>query len=241
MRPQHEIERVLSLARSGHTNSDIARRTGVSRTTVRGWVARSPRPARDALTPVPVRPYAYLLGLYLGDGSISAHARGVFRLRITLDRSYPAIVAECEQTMRAVVPRNRVTVCPRVESFCVDVGAYSKRWPALFPQHGPGKKADRLIALSAWQRWIVESEPKALIRGLIHSDGSRFVNRIRHGAATYAYPRYTFTNTSADIRRIFCDACDRLGIVWTAPYWKTVSVARRSSVERLDGFVGPKS
>lgn len=35
--------------------------------------------------------YSYLLGLYLGDGCISQHARRVWHLRITLDKKYPAI------------------------------------------------------------------------------------------------------------------------------------------------------
>ena len=35
----------------------------------------------------------HLLGLYLGDGCISAHARGVYRLRIVLDVKYPGIIA----------------------------------------------------------------------------------------------------------------------------------------------------
>ena len=43
--------------------------------------------------------YVYLLGLYLGDGTISVHRRGVYRLRIFLDMKYPEIVAECETAM----------------------------------------------------------------------------------------------------------------------------------------------
>jgi hypothetical protein len=50
----------------------------------------------------------YLLGLYLGDGCISAHPRGVYRLRITLDLRYPGIVEECEAALRAVLPLNHV-------------------------------------------------------------------------------------------------------------------------------------
>ena len=61
------------------------------------------------------------------------------------------------------------------------------------------------------------------------------------GKTVYTYPRYTFTNNSTDIQGIFCDACDRLDIAWTMPYWKTISIARRESVARLDEFVGPKS
>lgn len=61
----------------------------------------------------------------------------------------------------------------------------------------------------------------------------------RHGRA-YAYPRYTFTNGSADIRALFTASCDRLGIAWRQMNATNVSVARRASVERLDAFVGPK-
>jgi hypothetical protein len=39
------------------------------------------------------RSYAYLLGLYLGDGSVAPHLRTA-RLVITLDGLYPCIIAE---------------------------------------------------------------------------------------------------------------------------------------------------
>jgi hypothetical protein len=56
----------------------------------------------------------------------------------------------------------------------------------------------------------------------------------------YAYPRYNFSNASADIRQIFCDACDLLGIEWRVMNARNISVARRRSVALLDSFVGPK-
>jgi hypothetical protein len=53
-------------------------------------------------------------------------------------------------------------------------------------------------------------------------------------------PRYSFSNRSADIRGIFCDACARLGLRWTTcPH--TVYVSRKSDVARLDEFIGPKT
>jgi hypothetical protein len=52
--------------------------------------------------------------------------------------------------------------------------------------------------------------------------------------------RYAFTNRSADIRRIFCDACDLLGIRWTASGNDKIYVSRKTDVARLDTFVGPK-
>jgi hypothetical protein len=63
---------------------------------------------------------------------------------------------------------------------------------------------------------------------------------VRHGEKLYTYPRYNFSNASADIRKLFCDACDLLGIEWRVMNARNISVARRASVARLDEFVGPK-
>jgi hypothetical protein len=67
------------------------------------------------------------------------------------------------------------------------------------------------------------------------------MNTIRHGDKTYAYPRYNFSNRSDEIKGIFCDACDLLGIEWRVMNALDISVARRESVARLDEFVGPKA
>jgi hypothetical protein len=48
------------------------------------------------------------------------------------------------------------------------------------------------------------------------------------------------SNYSADIRRIFCDHCDLLGIRWTQSSFKNISIANRESVTTLDSFIGPK-
>ncbi len=118
----------------------------------------------------------------------------------------------------------------------VEVHAYSKSWPCLFPQHGPGKKHERKIELVDWQEDLVALVPGLLLRGLLHSDGCRFMNT---GSFGWECPRYVFTNFSDDIKEIFCDACNRLGLHWTlAP--KSIYVSRKADVARLDGFVGPK-
>ena len=105
----------------------------------------------------------------------------------------------------------------------------------------PGKKHERPIQLADWQQTVVERHPERCLRGLIHSDGCRVTNTIRHGQKTYDYPRYNFTNRSDDIRRIFCDTCDLLGIEWRVMNAWNISVARRASVARLDEFIGPKT
>jgi hypothetical protein len=104
-------------------------------------------------------------------------------------------------------------------------------------------KHTRRIWLSDWQQELAESWPEALLRGLIHSDGCRFINT---GRAGWRHPRYGFRNRSTDITSIFCTACDRLGFRWTAAFRKsessavTIYVSRRSDVARMDEFVGPK-
>jgi hypothetical protein len=183
-----------------------------------------------------------LLGLYLGDGCVSAHRRNVFRLRVFLDLCYPKIIDECEAAMRAVVPRSKVhrlermsTYVERDEPSHVEVSSFSKAWPCVLPQHGPGMKHQRRIVLSDWQQGLVQRHPGLLLRGLIHSDGCRFINT----GTNWTCPRYSFSNKSDDIRRIFCDACDLMGLRYTfAP--RTIYISRKADVARLDEFIGPK-
>jgi hypothetical protein len=134
----------------------------------------------------------------------------------------------------------------RGEKSTVILQSSSFDWANLFPQHGPGKKHERKIELVDWQLLITHEWTREFIRGLIHSDGSRCMNRFSVNLPSgrvgrYAYPRYFFTNYSEDIRRIFCDHCDRLGIRWTQSNPRNISISHRDSVALLDSFVGPKT
>jgi hypothetical protein len=179
--------------------------------------------------------------MYLGDGDISRYAR-TLRLRITLDTKWPSIIFSCESAMRAVFPQNRVGCYhPDRKAGCVVVSVYSKQAVCLFPQHGDGPKHVRRIRLTPWQRTIVCARPEDFLRGLIHSDGSRFINRVHVNGKAYEYTRYNFTSASDDIRSLFTEACDQLGVDWRQMNQRNVSVARRASVARLDRFIGPKA
>ena len=72
--------------------------------------------------------------------------------------------------------------------------------------------------------------------GLIQSDGCRFQSTGRG----WSHPRYSFANKSEDIKRIFCYACDLLGLHWTRSGEKTIYVSRKADVAFMDLFVGPK-
>ena len=164
-------------------------------------------------------------------------------LRIYLDKRYEGIVADAAATIASVAgcTVRRYDHAPGVTI----LHASAPYWPAILPQHGPGKKHLRPIVLEPWQEQVTARFPQELLRGLIHSDGCRCVNRFSTRlpsgrVAKYAYPRYFFTNYSADIRDIFCRHCELVGIRWTRPSFKNISVSDRKSVAILDGFVGPK-
>lgn len=189
----------------------------------------------------PLTAYSYLLGMYLGDGCISNHPRGVFRLRITLDAIYPDIVAECAEAMEAVVPGKRAHVLRRRGERSVEVSTWWKHWACLFPQHGSGRKHMRRIVLAGWQRGLVASHVEPFIRGLIHSDGTRIIATERKGKNVRRAVRYGFRNRSEDILRIFGDACSRAGVHYTRSSETQIAVYSKAAVARLDEFVGPKS
>lgn len=98
--------------------------------------------------------------------------------------------------------------------------------------------------LDAWQEEMVRAHTGNFVRGLLHSDGTRCINRVRRpladGDRWYEYPRYMFYNESADIRELCGAALDRLQVAWRYSRGNTISVAKKDAVARLDEFVGPK-
>lgn len=201
------------------------------------YIERAPVPCEPCphIATVPAGPYAYLLGLYLGDGCLAEGSRGVYRLRITLDKKYPGIISECCRAAALVLP-NKVGYVDR--GSWVEVYSYSKHWVCLFPQHGPGAKHKRPIVLTDWQREVaLERYPYLFLRGLIQSDGWRGTNRI---AGRYQYPRHLFSNRSPEIRQLFQAACEAMAIDCRPSSRWQVAVSRRRDVARLDLIVGPK-
>ncbi|XVV14682.1 transcriptional regulator [Actinoplanes sp. CA-131856] len=181
--------------------------------------------------------YAYLLGLYLGDGHLVTSAK-VPVLRVYCTASWPGLVSECGEAMLRVLARR---VCHVRRGGCVVVESSSNHWPCFLPQHGPGHKHERPIVLAPWQETLVGANDGSFLRGLFHSDGCRVVNRVRHGEKAYTYPRYNFSNESGDIMRLCQQSLDRLGVGWRMCRPNMLSVARREAVARLDRYVGPKS
>ncbi len=260
MRSQQEYSQAMTLISDGLNPSEVARLTGIPRATVREWAAGKGhrhmagdagtpgRPCDRACDTIAARAlpfadiYAYLLGLYLGDGTISTQARGVDRMRIFLDLQYPGIVEGAAAAMTVVRGSDRIGISAR--DGCAEVGSSWKHWRCVFPQAGPGPKHLRDVSLAGWQQDVVDAHPDWLLQGLYESDGNRHINSITRsvGGRTkeYRYSRYMFKNESAQIRQMFTDACARVGVQWTYTAANNIAVSRREDVALLDRFLGPK-
>ncbi|KRE99673.1 hypothetical protein ASG88_13770 [Nocardioides sp. Soil777] len=237
----------LELVARGASLSEVARATGVHRSTLRAW--------RDADSALPVEcfrcislhpargdAYSALLGYYLGDGCVSTFRRHT-TLRVSCDATLPGIITDVSRVVGDMHPSGGVfhVAAPGV----VVVSTNWKHWPCLFPQHGPGRKHDRPIVLEDWQRDVVSAHPADFLRGLFHSDGCRADNwatRMVGGEKRrYDYPRWQFTNRSDDIRALCCWALDLVDVPWRRSGRWVVSVSRREAVARLDELIGPKT
>lgn len=240
----------------GIPNRMVAAQLNIPRGTV-GWWRSEDRKARGEAYEQPTDcpqctgrefdevAYSYLLGLYLGDGHIISKP-SQHHLSIFCNATQIGLIAMAEEAMRRVMPLPSVS--RRHKPGCVEVKSYTKHWCCMFPQHGPGKKHEREIALEPWQKGIVDGHPWEFVRGLVHSDGCRVTNwtaRVVGGESKrYEYPRYFFTNTSTDIIHLFTTALDRVGVEWKSLNQSraavTISVARKASVALMDAHVGPK-
>ncbi|WP_037889749.1 hypothetical protein [Streptomyces viridochromogenes] len=251
-------QKAVTLLRNGARNADVARKINIPVGTVGYWkhADRAKRGECPGRLPPPCPrcdgvlnsvAYSYLLGLYLGDGYIIQNrAMRSPSLSVTCDESHPGLMDECETAMRSVFPNN--AVCRVRRKGCQDLKLYSVHLWCLFPQHGTGKKHERRIILEPWQQAIVDEHPWEFIRGLIHSDGCRITNWTTRMVAgqrkRYEYPRYFFSNKSDDIRKLFTNALDKVGVEWTTlardsdPF--NISIARKASVALMDTHVGPK-
>jgi hypothetical protein len=252
-RTDAEFGCVKQLVSAGLSDYKIAALTGIPRATVLRWRCREhpphaglgPLKAADWVVCEPAS-YCYLLGCYLGDGHLIHRPPNGWTLRIACDRRYPAIIDEIRTAIAVTFP-GRSSTRIAASSGASDVVSVSH--PAVgraFPQHGPGRKHLRPIVLADWQLELTHAHPGSLIRGLIHSDGCRVVNRFRTKlpsgrVAEYSYIRYFFSNHSEDIRRIFSEHCHLLGIRVTQSNDRNLTVSHRDSVAILEEVVGPKT
>lgn len=242
-------EQALALVATGLNDCEVARRTGVARTTIRDWRRPRYQPRTTRATSSVVCPrcgraaremsftpgdYAELLGLYLGDGHIARMAR-TWHLRIFLDSKYPEIIGDAEILLKRCLTSNRISRQSRHEGRMTVLSVYSQHFRCLFPQHGAGKKHERQISLESWQQALIDEAPWRFLRGCIRSDGCVFINR----TGPYEYLSYDFTNHSPDILDLFARTCTQVGVDYRR-YERRIRIYRRTSVGLMETHVGLK-
>ncbi len=194
--------------------------------------------------------YAYVLGLYLGDGCIvDTHRDGVQDLRIFQDVKYSNLIAEHIAALSVLYPTNKPAILATSRNVSV-VHVYSSLHTLYFPQQGAGLKHNRNVALLPWQQDIVNRHPAALLRGLIQTDGCRYNHRV----GKQIYVKYNFTNCSKDIVDIVQNVSQLLGLTPTihsrpsvSPTGKltgatkhTLTYNKRADVKILETIIGAK-
>ncbi len=242
-----DVKQRMSEGLSDRRNATL---TGIPQPTVRRW-RHCDRPpgrrshhfswrVRDEYA------YCYLLGCYLGDGTVAQGSRNGWELRLACDQRYVDVMDEIRAAAVLTFPDALPTTFSSSTGACALVRISHPGVAQAFPQHGPGRKHLRRIVLAEWQMELTHREPEAFLRGLIHSDGCRVENRFRTKlpsgrTAEYHYTRYFFSNLSADVRNMFVEHCELLGIRVTQSNARNLSVSHRDSVAILEEIVGPKT
>lgn len=183
--------------------------------------------------------YSYLFGLYLGDGCLNSRKNIKYHnydIRIYQDSKYPILIQACANAMQKVIGR-KPSVVKRKQSNCYVISAAAKNLINIFPQHGPGKKSDRRIKIKNWQKNIIKLYPKQFIKGLIDSDGCRYLDN--------NYIRYSFINKSFDIIKIFEYYIKLCGVssIYIRQRKDGIYVAlvhKKHDVQLLESFIGIK-
>lgn len=250
-------QEIINLAKSlntlGNSVSQISRTLGINRSTISQWINN---PSHKIHTPITLTSfiselsinnsinenYYYLLGQYLGDGYINKTDR-TYRMRIFCNNSHENMQQLIKNSLLKIFPNNKIQI---VQCHgCVSIGLYSNMLPELFPHLGKGEKHTRKIELSEWQ--LKDINHIALLRGLIHSDGTAFYRTI----GKYRYLIYSFNNCSMDIINI-CKLClDALSIEYkeyiktkdskTKHIQQVITISKRGDVARIYDICGIKS
>jgi hypothetical protein len=198
------------IATSGLTDGEVAARLGMPRSTVSEWRTQG-----------------------WPEGSLCP--RWTHSLRLALDARYPTIAADAQMLMQHVFPAGRVRCLTADGGSTLMLCVYSSHLPCVFPQHGPGKKHHRTIALEPWQQDLVDRAPWPLLRGLIRSDGCVFINR----TGAYRYETYEFRNQSRDLLVLFSQTRNRVGVDHRRTR-ERIRLNRRDAVAAMLAHVGQK-
>lgn len=228
----------IKLLNEGMKISEIAKVTGINRSSISNWKQRQGRVGRKepTISICDNRIYSFLLGMYLGDGHIFQLER-TQRFTITNDKKYETLnnlIIECGKILFESNPyvfdresRNR--------GKSLDIIFHKTTMSLFFPQHGRGKKHSRDIKLEQWQLDIIDHVQ--LLKGLMFSDGSSYVDNQSN------ILKYNFSNKSDDIHSICRRCLDILNIEYHIQIKKNANytmIHKKSESDKLFELIGTK-
>ncbi len=207
-------EKIISLFESGYSDRKISMKLSIDRSTVKKYKNISSDNTPKTFSSIididdnVKKFYAYILGLYLGDGDISKYAR-TYRLRLYFhsinDRD---VIERAVYSLSKLFPKNKISTYDQLHAKCTVVSVYNSAIPELFPQHGSGKKHSRCVSLTNSQINILDKKcSKFLLAGLHDSDGSFYLEANRE--------RFMFANTSIDIINLYKELLELYNIHYT--------------------------
>src|SRR5262245_892571 len=142
MYPPITVEIAKTLSDLGILDRENAAICGVSVAAIRHWrrgsrrngdrrnrTGHPPRCPRCHDRPLDEAAYAYLLGLYLGDGHMTLGRSDVWALSITCCDGWPGLMTQARLAMSAVMPSSKVFAVPRTG--CTEIKSTSKHWLCL--------------------------------------------------------------------------------------------------------------
>ncbi len=119
---------------------------------------------------------AYVIGLAIGDGNLSNQNGRATRLRITCDKNYPLLIKRIINSLKILLPDNRVGVVDREEN-CLDISVHSNHLEGLLGWKArKGSKFKQKVSVPNWIKERDECKIKCL-KGLIETDGCVYSDR----------------------------------------------------------------
>jgi len=142
------------------------------------------------------------MGIAVGDGNLSNPNGRAVRLRVTCDTKYPRLIKNIMETIRIILPDNKVSVVKRAKTY-IDISCYSNQWELILGwKVGKGSKYQQQVSIPDW----IQKEKKFVrlcLRGLIETDGSIYMDR--------GYRYVNFVTTIAPLAYAFQSMTRSLG------------------------------
>lgn len=177
--------------------------------------------------------YSYIYGLYLGDGCVHRHKKGVYALTISLDSKYMELINVVRNSL-SEFSGNKVRSYLRGNYYNLSI--YGKHICDIFIKYGVGKKNENYVFLP--DILIKNICHKSMLRGLFHSDGSYYYDK--HNKKYF----YNFTNKSKHITDIFIMCLSNLEIKYDLQYNRRtyiVGIRKKSEIIKFKDIVGVKN